>query len=129
MPCPATIIFRMSAESGGESAMTAFPITSNRVRRVEGDKREQTFPSDGGIYSIILALVLSSSVFLLRVRAQQVVFAFHRFLSKYEEPLVPRTVPAMGIKGVLSSTMARECLTDPCQDYMVFSSPYKSHVT
>lgn len=65
-----TIIFRMPAEPGGEMAMTAFLITPNRVRRVEGSKCEQTFPGHGGIYSKILTFVLSSSLCLLRVGAE-----------------------------------------------------------
>lgn len=52
--------FQRPAESGGEDISTAFPILPKSRLRVERDKREQTFPSDGCISLVISCSCVSS---------------------------------------------------------------------
>lgn len=81
-----------------------FPNCLESRLRVEGNKREQTFPGHYGIYLVILAFgpIVSFFSACYALELGNLVSYVTAFLSELEGPPVPRTVPTMGIKGTLA---------------------------
>jgi hypothetical protein len=71
--------FRGPAESGGEVTDYRLPVLPKSRLRVEGNKREQTFPSDGGIYPVILCLFFDP-IFISLLVTRLSIYIWNRML-------------------------------------------------